>query len=65
LFWMENSPLDPVETRYEAAKRTLADESSPAAHPAGTTFIGRIGRDGTHACRSIDREDAGWDIGFG
>ncbi len=56
---MENSPLDPVETHYEAAKRTLADESSPAAHPAGTTFIGRTGRDGTHACRSIGKTQDG------
>jgi hypothetical protein len=44
LFWMENSPLDPVETRYEAAKRARARHSSDEPDDAARTRAARSGR---------------------
>ncbi|AXK61860.1 hypothetical protein CN645_19545 [Burkholderia sp. IDO3] len=65
---MENSPLDPVETRYEAAKRDPANES--ATGPANlraraSTRHSSDESDDAAACEPIDRESAGWDIESG
>ncbi|VWD16547.1 hypothetical protein BLA39750_03600 [Burkholderia lata] len=56
---MENSPLDPVETRYEAAKRARGHMPPPPDACAGTIFIRRTGRDGTQAGRSVGKTQDG------
>ncbi|VWC26205.1 hypothetical protein BLA23254_06077 [Burkholderia lata] len=56
---MENSPLDPVETRYEAAKRARDRMSPPPDACASATFIRRTGRSGTQAGRSVGKTQDG------
>ncbi|AOJ27894.1 hypothetical protein WJ12_23535 [Burkholderia seminalis] len=64
MFWMENSPLDPVETRYEAAKHAPADAIRTVTGRVRRHAIHQTNRTIWHARMPVSQEDAGWDIGF-
>ncbi|WJN73369.1 hypothetical protein OH687_23965 [Burkholderia anthina] len=65
LFWMENSPLDPVENRYEAANRAPANAAAPVSGRVRRYDIHQTNRTMQPASGPTDRKHAGWDIGFG